>query len=43
MSALAQVDDLAMQETLGRAASHLYTALGERLLGAEPEAEVVRL
>ena len=40
--ATVQVEDPALQETLGRAASQLYTALGERMAGAGPEAEVVR-
>jgi len=39
---LTQVEDPALRETLGRAASQLYTALGDRMIGAEPEPEVVR-
>ena len=39
---MSQVEDPALRETLGRAASQLYTALGDRMTGVEPEAEVVR-
>ena len=37
-----QVEDAALQEALGRAASQLYVALGERMVGADAESEVVR-
>ncbi len=42
MCLMMQVEDPALRDPLGRAASQLYTALGDRLPGAEPEAEVVR-
>ena len=35
------MEDQALRETLGRAASQLYAALSERMTEAEPEAEVV--
>ena len=37
-----QVDDPAVREALGRAASQLYAALGERMAGSDADAEVVR-
>jgi hypothetical protein len=37
-----QVENAALQEALGRAASQLYVALGERMVGADAESEVVR-